>query len=116
MTKYYSSKLCQIKKTLFRRYSYIPLNIIKRSLIVSDKVQIPYFLQYAKTFEQKRDFERHSFTHTGDNTYQCTQYNRIFAQKSDFKRHSMTHTREKPHQCIQCAKKFTRKVILGNIL
>ncbi|XP_067901681.1 zinc finger protein PLAG1-like [Heterodontus francisci] len=60
----------------------------------------------------------HSYSHTGERPYTCSQHDcaKAFISKYKLIRHMATHCPQKPHRCSYCEKMFHRKDHLKNHL
>ncbi|XP_040288241.1 zinc finger protein PLAG1 isoform X1 [Bufo bufo] len=71
-----------------------------------------------KAFNSVEKLKVHSYTHTGERPYKCTQQDctKAFVSKYKLLRHMATHSPEKTHKCNYCEKMFHRKDHLKNHL
>ncbi|XP_053715540.1 zinc finger protein PLAG1 [Synchiropus splendidus] len=71
-----------------------------------------------KTFNSLEKLKVHSYSHTGERPYRCSQpeCTKAFVSKYKLLRHSATHSPEKNHKCSYCEKTFHRKDHLKNHL
>ena len=59
-----------------------------------------------KSYKEKKELERHNYTHTGEKPYACIHCNYRCVRRDYLKKHLMTHTGEKPHECNVCHRRF----------
>ncbi|XP_078543409.1 zinc finger protein PLAG1 [Lissotriton helveticus] len=71
-----------------------------------------------KAFNSVEKLKVHSYSHTGERPYKCTQQDctKAFVSKYKLLRHMATHSPEKTHKCNYCEKMFHRKDHLKNHL
>ncbi|XP_039610460.1 zinc finger protein PLAG1 [Polypterus senegalus] len=71
-----------------------------------------------KAFNSVEKLKLHSYSHTGERPYQCSQQDctKAFVSKYKLLRHMATHSPEKTHKCNYCEKMFHRKDHLKNHL
>ncbi|XP_064410465.1 zinc finger protein PLAG1 isoform X2 [Latimeria chalumnae] len=71
-----------------------------------------------KAFNSVEKLKVHSYSHTGERPYKCTQPDctKAFVSKYKLLRHMATHSPEKTHKCNYCEKMFHRKDHLKNHL
>nr|XP_057916942.1 zinc finger protein PLAG1-like [Doryrhamphus excisus]XP_057916943.1 zinc finger protein PLAG1-like [Doryrhamphus excisus] len=71
-----------------------------------------------KVFNSVEKLKVHSYTHTGERPYFCSQpgCTKAFVSKYKLLRHMATHSPEKSHKCSFCEKMFHRKDHLKNHL
>ncbi|XP_051910238.1 zinc finger protein PLAG1 [Hippocampus zosterae] len=71
-----------------------------------------------KAFNSLEKLKVHSYSHTGERPYRCSQPGcaKAFVSKYKLFRHTATHSPEKSHKCSYCEKKFHRKDHLKNHL
>lgn len=62
-----------------------------------------------KTFNQLRNLQLHSRTHTGIHPFVCQHCGQTFAQRRNLDVHERTHTGERPFRCGRCGRGFSRK-------
>uniref|UniRef100_H2MYT2 Pleiomorphic adenoma gene 1 n=1 Tax=Oryzias latipes TaxID=8090 RepID=H2MYT2_ORYLA len=71
-----------------------------------------------KSFNSLEKLKVHSYSHTGERPYRCSQPDctKAFVSKYKLLRHMATHSPEKTHKCSYCEKMFHRKDHLKNHL
>ncbi|XP_041101907.1 zinc finger protein PLAG1-like [Polyodon spathula] len=71
-----------------------------------------------KAFNSVEKLKVHSYSHTGERPYPCSQQDctKAFVSKYKLLRHMATHSPEKTHKCNYCEKMFHRKDHLKNHL
>ncbi|XP_014460980.2 zinc finger protein PLAGL1 isoform X2 [Alligator mississippiensis] len=71
-----------------------------------------------KIFDSIEKLTIHTYNHTGERPYKCSQQGctKAFLSKYKLIRHSATHSPQKSHQCGYCEKTFHRKDHLNNHL
>lgn len=74
--------------------------------------------QCQKAFNSLEKLKVHSYSHTGERPYCCSQpdCSKAFVSKYKLLRHMATHSPEKTHKCSYCEKMFHRKDHLKNHL
>uniref|UniRef100_A0AAQ4NPJ0 C2H2-type domain-containing protein n=1 Tax=Gasterosteus aculeatus aculeatus TaxID=481459 RepID=A0AAQ4NPJ0_GASAC len=75
-------------------------------------------LECQKAFNSLEKLKVHSYSHTGERPYGCSQPDctKAFVSKYKLLRHMATHSPEKNHKCSYCEKMFHRKDHLKNHL
>ncbi|KAM8822672.1 zinc finger protein PLAG1 isoform 2-T4 [Spinachia spinachia] len=75
-------------------------------------------LECQKAFNSLEKLKVHSYSHTGERPYRCSQPDctKAFVSKYKLLRHMATHSPEKNHKCSYCEKMFHRKDHLKNHL